>query len=175
VTHFYATPEDLLPVLLNVEKRHSLRYTPCEHHGSRNIPSFTSATELPTLFKPAPYESAVLCPAYLVTNLSTEVVPRAFRSDGMKVWAIDQLENPDSVVISHGGMYGDNILLYGRVSTVHKTPVAVRLQRAIESQLRKAFSKIHAFRVGKQAEALLDSGARLTIAKQSPQTYDLVR
>jgi hypothetical protein len=53
--------------------------------------------------------------------------------------------------------------------------VARRLQRTFDTAIRKHFVKISAFFVGPAAEALLDSGCRLTAAEQSPPEFDLRR
>ena len=173
---FFATAEDLMPVLLRVEERVSIKYTPFGHFSTPDVKSIASASGLPTLFRPAPYDSAVSCPKYLVTELDAVVTSRMIsRHGGTTVWSIDQLQNSESTVLSHGGLFGDDVLLCGELRTVHKTAAAQRLQRAFDSEIRRYFKKIRAFRVGKSAETLLDAGVRLTAAKQSPSTYDLVR
>jgi hypothetical protein len=173
---FFATPEDLLPVLLSVESRCPVAYTLCGHVSEPMVDPFSTARDLPTLFHPQPFESAVAGPAYLVTEAGTKVVLRYIRrNDGTERWAIDQLSNPDSTVLRHGGFYGDNVLLVGEIRTAYKTKAAVRLQRAFDGAVRKHFVKIRAYYVGPKAEALLDSGYRLTTAQQSPPEFDLRR
>jgi hypothetical protein len=173
---FYATAEDLLPVLLSVENKIRIKYTPFDHFKSPIVKAFASALELPTLSLPAPFESAATCPKYLVTHLDATVKPRKIsRHDGKTVWSIDQLENDESTVFSHGGLFGEDVLLYGEVRTVHKNAAAQTLQRAFDTAIRISFTKIQSFRVGKHAETLLDAGVRLTGAKQSPRTNDLAR
>src|SRR3954471_19547928 len=83
--------------------------------------------------------------------------------------------NPDSTVLRHGGLFQENVLLDGEVRTAYKTPVAQRLQRAFDAAIRKHFVMIQAFYVGLAAEALLDSGCRLTAAEQCPPEVDLRR
>jgi hypothetical protein len=95
--------------------------------------------------------------------------------EGRARWSIDQLANPDSTMLWHGGMYGESVLLYGRVATTSKTRVALSLQRAFESAIKKQFVRVKAFYVGAQAEELLDIGFRLTISAESPNDYDLKR
>jgi hypothetical protein len=173
---FFATADDLLPVLLGLEGKHPIKYTPVGQFESPDVPSFASARELPTLFLPAPQASASACPKYLVTCLGAPVKSRRIsRSDGSTAWSIDQLENGESIVFAHGGRFGEDVLLQGEVRTVHGDPVAQKLQRAFDAAIRKAFTKIQAFRVGKEAEALLDAGIRLTAARQSPAKFDLAR
>jgi hypothetical protein len=176
MAHFFATPDDLLPVLVSVEAKHSIVYTPCGHVHKPKVAHFSTARNLPTLFQPQPYESAVGGPAYLITEAGTDVVLRQLSPyEGKDRWSVDQLANPDSTVLRHGGLYGDNVLLHGDVGTAYKTNVAMRLQRAFDAAIRKHFVKIGSFYVGPGAEALLDSGWRLTAAKQCPPEFDLCR
>ncbi|AMV24850.1 hypothetical protein VT84_10665 [Gemmata sp. SH-PL17] len=173
---FFATADDLLSVLLSVEARHSIVYTPFEHICEPRADHFLTARDLPTLFRPQPFESAGSGPGYLVTEVGTDVVLRPLpRYEGKDRWSVDQLTNPDSTVLRHGGLYGDNVLLQGEVRTAHKTRIAARLQRAFDAALRKQFIQIRAFFVGPGAEVLLDSGFRLTTAQQCPPEYDLRR
>jgi hypothetical protein len=90
-------------------------------------------------------------------------------------WSVDQLANPDSTVLRHGGLFKENVLLQGEVRTAYKTKVAQRLQRAFDAAIRKHFVKIQAFYVGPAAGVLLDSGCRLTAAEQCPPESDLRR
>jgi hypothetical protein len=173
---FFATADDLLPVLLGVEAKHAVVYTPFEHIYEPRAEHFGTARDLPTLFKPQPYESAVGGPAYLVTVAGTDVVLRQLsRYEGKDRWSVDQLANPDTTVLRHGGLFKENILLSGEVRTACKTTVAQRLQRAFDAAIRKHFAKIQAFYVGPAAEGLLDSGCRLTAAEQCPPEFDLRR
>jgi hypothetical protein len=176
VAFFHAIAEDLLPVLLSVEARHAVLYTPCGHVYEPRADQFRTARDIPTLFKPQPFESAVGGPAYLVTEVGTDVVFRQLsRYEGKDRWSIDQLANPDSTVLRHGGLYGENVLLQGEIRTAYKTKVAMRLQRAFDAAIRKHFVRIKAFYVGPGAAALLDSGRRLTAAEQCPPEFDLRR
>lgn len=173
---FFATPDDLLPVLLAVEAKIPVAYTPFGHFNEPRVVQIFTASSLPTLFQPAPSESAMSCTAYVVTEAGTSIVLRQLSPyEGKDRWSVDQFCNPDSTVLRHGGIWGRNVLLNGEVRTAHKTKVAARIQRAFDSAIRHAFRKIKAFYVGPQAEGLLDSGWRLTAAEQCPPEFDLRR
>jgi hypothetical protein len=173
---FFATAGDLLPVLMSVEAKRAVVYSPFGHIHEFRADHYGTARDLPTLFRPQPYESSVGGPAYLVTEAGTDVVLRQLsRYEGKVRWAVDQLANPDSTVLRHGGLYKANILLNGEVRTAYKTTIAQRLQRAFDAAIRRHFVKIKAFYVGPAAEALLDSGCRLAAAEQCPLEFDLRR
>lgn len=176
MSHFFATPEDLLPVFASVETRNRLAYTLMDHIDSPRVVSFLSASEIPTLFQPSPADSSINCPAYLVTRADQPISVRELPSSaGTRRWAIDQLDNPESTVLWHGGMYGEGVLLSGRVATASTSPTARSLQRAFDSAIKKQFTRIRSYYVGKHAELLLDGGCRLTMSAQSPALYDLSR
>jgi hypothetical protein len=173
---FFATADDLLPVLFLVEAKHEIVYTPFDQIHEPRVDHFRTARDLPTLFHPQLFESAISGPAYLVTESGAEVVLRQLsRYEGKDRWSVDQLANPDSTVLRHGGIYKDNVLLQGEVRTAYKTAVAQRLQRAFDAAIRKCFVKIQRFYVGPAAEARLDLGCRLTAAEQCPPEFDLRR
>jgi hypothetical protein len=176
MSRFFATPEDLLPVLSSVETRRQVVYTLMGHISAPEVRSFSAAAELPTLFEPAPADSVSAGHAYLVTEATTKVSIRELSVyQGSPRWVIDQLHNPDSTVLQHGGYFGARVLLHGSVRTVSQSPVSASLQRAFDGAIRRHFVRVQAFYVGKQAETLLDSGYRLTFSARAPREYDLRR
>ena len=109
VPFFFATGDDLLPVLSNVEAKRAVVYTPFGHIPGPTAERFRTARDLPTLFQPQPFESSIGGPAYVVTEAGTGVVLRQLsRHEGKDRWAVDQLANPDSTVLRHGGLFKDN-------------------------------------------------------------------
>jgi hypothetical protein len=176
MAHFFATPEDLLPVLLSVEASRTLAYTLTGHVDSPEAHSFHTCRELATLFEPSPTDAASTGPAYLITEATAPVSLRELPPYGGKNrWAIDQLLNPDSTVLRHGGIHGAHVLLSGEVRTASKSPTATSLQRTFDAAFRKHFVRIKAFYVGSRAEAMLDSGYRLAASSRSPAENDLHR
>ena len=172
---FYATGEDLIPVFETVESKLSLKYTSCSHLESPELDYFYSGADLPTLNEPLSNGSAINSPTYLISRRETEIKPREITIHRKAFFSIDQLDNADTAVFSHGGFYGESVLLHGRVATASKSETSLKLQRTFASSIKKHFSKIQAFYVGCRAEKLLDNGYRLTFADQSPQNYDLKR
>jgi len=175
--HFFATANDLLPILAAVESSRGLTYTRTGHMNSPEVVSFRSGESLPTLRASATSETASTGVAYLVNEIERLVVPRLIYVHGEENprWAIDQLKNPDSTVLWHGGFWGGNVLLNGRIASASKSAPSQSLQRAFATQLKRQFCRLQAFYVGEEAAALLDSGTRLTMSAQSPRAFDLVR
>ncbi len=71
--------------------------------------------------------------------------------------------------------WGDAVLLYGKFGAVSSHPDSLALLRESRLEIRKRFKRIKAYYVGPQAERMLDSGMRLTLALQTPTTFDLAR
>lgn len=171
---FFATADDLLPVFERVESKHRLAYTLCGLFPIRKYQSFPSGAVLPSLRAQATHPNAIAGAQYLVTPVDQSVVIREVpqKSGGIR-YAIDQLENPDSIAIQLGGIFPPDILLGGRVGTASSTAFAKQIHRAYSSAVAKFFLQIRAFYVGPQAQELWRTGHRLTQSAQSPREYDL--
>ncbi len=173
--YFFATAADLVPVFSRVEARWSLVYTPAGLWESRGVRAWSRGEELPSLRQPAPGRSTVQCPVYLVTPAEVAVqVREVTQVAGGKRYAVDQLVNPDSVTMCHGGSPAPGVLLAGRVGTCGGTATSEKLFQAFANALGKAFIKVKAFWVGPEARELLAAGCRLTQSADSPPEYDLV-
>lgn len=113
---------------------------------------------------------------YLVLDrdraVSVRIIPQR---NGGKKYAVDQLDNRDSVSLQIGGMIDDDRLVAGQIGTATNEPSSAEIfslfARAIEDQ----FVKIKSYYVGPEAMRLLDRGIRLTPTSKSPKDYDLVR
>jgi hypothetical protein len=103
------------------------------------------------------------------------VSQRVRRDDGSVRYLFDQLENDASITFNPAGLWGNDLLLHGRLATVWDDEVSQTLMKQFAKPLRKSFRKIKAFWVGPEAEAMLDAGKRLTIGAQSPRDFDLRR
>jgi hypothetical protein len=172
--HFYATSDDLLPVLERAERKHRVAYTLTGSFESPMLTTVFSGSTIATLASRAPHPNASGGYSYLVTPADVEVVIREIpqRAGGIR-YAVDQLANPISITFDHGGFYAPDILLFGRVATCSDHPKAATLYRAFATSVAKSFTRIRAFYVGPKAEELLRRGCRLAIGANSPRDYDL--
>lgn len=171
-TIFFATREDILPVLKDFETAGSVKYIPMGTDISPSYSTFTQGACIPNLGR-ASHASAINCESFLVCNAECEINLRSLSSNGKVRFAIDQLKNPDTIVFSPGGEWNKEILLHGRLSTASQSKMSQALMRKFHKALRKTFVKIKAFYVGPQALSLLKGGKRLTISAQSPREFDL--
>src|SRR5215472_4541180 len=167
--HFFATKNDLVPVLRCVEQRTPVKYVLFGHFPIPESPTFRRGEEIPNLGI-APGESHVSCPIFLICDPGLKLITRAING----VYSFDQLENPDTITFSTGGLWKD-ILLYGEFATCTGSfsPIAKRLLQRYTYQVRKHFKYIGAYYVGAEAEEMLKQGKRLTLAEQTPKSFDL--
>lgn len=92
---------------------------------------------------------------------------------GVQRFAIDQLLNPNTAVLSPGGRWKEDIVLTGNFATASQTDAAQNLMRRFQASLRKICTRVRGSYVGPEAMSLLQSGARLTDAEQCPREFDL--
>jgi hypothetical protein len=172
---FFATPSDLDELLRSIEGAMHLRFVRTGLFDRPDPESTSSLRESPGLGV-AVVGDAQREAGYLVMESTASLVVRPVvqRSGGTK-YAIDQLENPTSIFLRPGGVFGESAVISGQVGTVSEDPRSVRLFRLVEKAIRGRFEKIQSFYVGPGAVALLDRGWRLTTGMKSPALYDLRR
>jgi len=172
-TLFFATKEDLLPVFAAVERSLGLQYVRTGLFASAQPEVIHCGDFLPQLGV-APGDSTNLCPRYLVTMAEMLIkVRRIPQRDGGVKFGIDQLENPDSIVLQTGGRFSSSVFLHGSIGTISSTNASRQTYKVFHSSIGKEFRRIKAFFVGVGCLALLETGVRLTAAAQSPKDFDL--
>jgi hypothetical protein len=171
---FFATKNDIIPVIRLAESAIKLKYTLTGLHFAPEVIYLSSAMEIPTLGV-ATKENAINGASYLVLRDEDEVVvhERPQVRGGIR-YEVSQFGNPRTITFQHGGTFEDKILLYGRIGTVSIDPVSMDLYRLFCGGVRKHFRKIRSYYVGPEADSCLENGWRLTISAQSPREFDLV-
>lgn len=173
---FFATPSDIIPVLRRLDSEAPLKYV---ETGNLTRPDRAIHLDSSTLPEPgiATHESGIASRSYLVLPRDAEVRIRKFVGRaGEDRWSLHHNENPDSVVLTPAGLWGD-VLLEGKVDTLHEAPAAQQLMKWFLAALkREGFTRVRdGAWLGREARGLLDAGKRLTQAAQSPPEYDLQR
>jgi hypothetical protein len=170
---FYATKEDLLPILEFAEASKPLQYARTGHYARSKLEVLLNGTSIPELGT-ANNDSSTGCDSYLILDQSVGVAVRdILQQDGITKYLVDQLVNPDSVVMTAGGARMPDVLLHGRVATASDSPQSQQLMKLFASAFRKRFKKVKALWVGNQALSQLQRGTRLTIAVSSLSEFDL--
>jgi hypothetical protein len=171
--YFYATKEDLFPVLKMVEQGKSLKYVRMGNFTKPELDIYMHGSEIPNFGK-ANSKAGSTCEAFLVCDHATNVNMRAFKGNGaIDRFCVDQLLNPDTVTFTPAGAWNEDILLDGRVATVSQSPTSQELMKLFQKAIKKHFTKIRAFYVGSEAHSMLKAGKRLAIGADSPREFDL--
>jgi len=171
---FFATKNDLLLVLCELEAKRKIKYTRAGLIKGPTPEMWESGANLPDLGRAAG-DQAVACDTFLILDgASTADVISRGTFNGEYRYDVDQGKNPNSVILNVGGEWVDGSLISGGVATISSSPISQSLMRAIHSAVKKHFTRVQAFWVGPEALAALRSGKRLTYAVQSPRNYDLV-
>ena len=171
----FATRGDVLALLGSVEETRAIQYVLVGLFDREPPIVATAAHEIENLGI-AQSGDQNLVPAFLVQDPKSKVNVRRIpqRRGGVK-YAIDQLKNPKSVVISAGGEYREEALIAGQIGTVSSDKDSLALLDVFAYELRKRFIKIQAYWVGKCAARALESGLRLTANITAPKEADLSR
>ena len=171
---FFATKDDLLLVLCELEAKRQIKYTRAGMLKESEPEVWESAFALPGLGRAAGDQS-VACDSFLIFDgASTVNVVSQEMLNGDDRYDVDQATNPNSVILNAGGEWVDGSLISGGVTTISVSPISQWLMRAVHSGIKKHFTRVQAFWVGPEALAALRSGKRLTYAVQSPPEYDLL-
>jgi hypothetical protein len=171
--HFFATANDLIPGFRRFEQARAVQYVLTGHFDSPKPTVFTAGEALPELGR-APAGDASRVPAFLVL---TRDAPVAFReipqSSGGMVFAVDQLQNPDSTVFRAGGVEEESVLISGEIATTGVTLEALEVHRLMVRTVTKGFRRVRSFWLGPEAFAMFAAGARLTQSVSRSRLYDL--
>lgn len=113
---------------------------------------------------------------YLVVDRGIVVSLRPVsQRTGGQMYAVDQVDNPHTIVLHVGGVLADQHLIAGQIGTVGNSKQSDEMHSLFARVIQKRFEKVKAFYVGPEAAAMLDSGARLSATPKSPKAYDLTR
>ncbi len=170
---FFATKEDLRQLMAAVECVVPIQYVRMGVFAKDAVERHEHIDDIPNLGNAAT-DSAATGDEFLVVMKDCTAKTYAVQgNDGKIRYFVDQLANENSVTFSPGGFRGSGVLLHGRFATVHDDPVSQALMGQFSKALRRSFRKLKAYWVGREAERLLDAGARLTMSAQAPREFDL--
>ena len=170
---FFASRNDIIAVLDRFDATGAVKYVPSGTISSPSCSGFDKGSSIPNLGT-ASNASAINSQTFLICTSDTEISLRPLADNDCRIrFAVDQLQNPDTIVFSPGGLWNNNILLSGRAGTVSQSRLSQDLMKRFQRALKADFQKVRAFYVGPEAMESLKNGQRLTTAAQSPPEFDL--
>lgn len=172
---FFATPEDVVPVLTRFEAGEPLKYVALGDFTTPNRSIYLQASDIPDPGI-ATHETGSASMGYMVSlRDTTNHMQRFIGKKGEHRWSLNNGDNEETVMLTMAGLWEDGTLLPGLMDTLHQTPVAQRLMRKFIAALKQeSFVRLDIWWVGKSAMSMLQAGRRLaTSAVQSPPQFDL--
>ena len=171
--HLYAVKDDLITVLRQIEASEEVEYVQIENYLTEKAKIYESLIMYEELGinTTGKQEQGV---QFLVTKKNHSIrFDKVSRNDGSTVFLVHQRNNPDSIIISPGGLYEDNCIIAGNIATISGSNVSMKLYSNYVKQFKKNFTCIHQFWIGEQAKKILHNGGRLTTGINRPLLYDL--
>lgn|SRR5215472_3166934 len=105
---FFATRNDILPLMERVERRVSVKYVRMGRFLTSRLEVFKRAADLPDIGS-ACSESAVGCEQFLICDPVLAInLDRA--NDEERSYHVNQLYNPDTIVLNPGGLWKSDVL-----------------------------------------------------------------
>jgi hypothetical protein len=163
-TPFFATQADLISVVQELISAYKVRLVRGGTFDDPNPQLVDDINELKS------------CETYLLIGQGGHIEMRSIElREGGQRYSIDQLNNPDSIVLHTGGLRAGEQLIAGQIGTAVDSEGAIALYNLFVKLIRRQFEKIKSYYVGREAAAMLDSGTRLSATPKSRPDYDLVR
>lgn len=173
-TSFFLGKPSLISVFSGDSDLSSLRFTRCGPIASSEFLSFSAISDIPHLGV-SPAGASVRDPMYLVTRPGAVVQPRTItHNDGGTRAILDQLKNPDSVVIAFGGDHESGALIAGSVGTATDSKVAMDIFESIQRAFKSVASKRKSFWIDSPALECARSGRRLTTDYRMSGDRDII-
>lgn len=171
--HFFATSADMMSVITSIENTWQLDYYEAGLFDSSTAVLHHSLLAISTLALPTP-NSGVHCTRYLVLDSPSDLQIRTIpQKCGSPKYAIDQLVNPESLIIQLGGIHQDGMLIVSSIGTAHKSTFSTSLLSAYRRCFKKQFQVINGIFVGREAHMFLNTGWHLVFDVTQPREYDL--
>jgi len=109
----------------------------------------------------------------MVSLRTSPVVLRRIDARTGPIHTIDQLLNPDTVVITVGGFFAPSVLIAGSLGAAHDTSISRALFASWRRPIRRMWRKRKSAYLGPQALEAFEAGSRLTWSASGAREFDL--
>ena len=169
---FFAEQQDLQQLIAAVEATTLCQYYEAGSFETSSIPSYTSLLDIPTLGT-VPFGAMTLATRILLLPAGTTLATRAVtQRTGSVRYLVDQLANPQSLVLTLGGAFQSGVLVASGIGTLAKDVVSMTLYGAWVKRI-KQLQRVSDTYVAPHAYRRLQAGWRLTTNANLPSEYDL--
>ncbi|MFT4019729.1 MAG: hypothetical protein QM668_22385 [Agriterribacter sp.] len=153
--YYFADAVDMYPIFQKFENLESVQYFQTGMFDSSLTPSFISIFEYGNLGKVLNGDWNHTDSFLIIKkgiHINVREVPQ--KKGGYK-FAIDQMNNPKSIVFKVAGVLKDGILVGGYMGTISNNEDSLRLFKSLTLLIKKEFKKIGSSYVGKSAQQKL--------------------
>jgi hypothetical protein len=170
---YFAEASDIKPLIGEFETNVEVHYYETGMFDNNKIPEYNSLIVRPD-FGHVDSGDWNQTKSFLIVPKNLNVVVRQVsQKRGGIYFAVDQMENPKSTVLKLSGIYKENILVAGKIATISNEDFSLKCFKILSSAIKKEFTKVGMFYVGKHALEKLKLGWRLVTIDKSPKEYDL--
>jgi hypothetical protein len=172
-TFFFADYDDIKSIIESIESDNYVKYCQVGLFDINPTPELNSFFELTTIGY-VKYGDWNLNSAFLIVDKNSDINIRSVEQikGGIK-YAVDQKNNPNSIVFKPSGIYKEGVFVAGSIGTISETDFSKKLFKTYSSLIKKNFMKVGSFYVGKNALNKLNNGWRFVTNEKSPSEYDL--
>ncbi len=171
---FLGIKEDLLNILIYIESNFKIQYIKagllCD------IPSIEKTLKNKSNLGIVDHKDWNFNEKFLILNQDTELMIRKIeqRRGGVK-YAIDQLKNQNSIVVSLGGYnQSENAIIASKITALYDTDFINKIYKELSKIIKKNSKKTGRFYISKGALDMSTKGVRLTEDSRSTRNFDIV-
>lgn len=126
---FFLTRSDLMEIVQDVEKEISLQYIKRASYSSDVLEEYDSLLEYKELG--INKTGNHLGESFVVIEKSNRLVTRKVKlADDSIRYFVDQKENPDSIILTPGGIFEEGYLICGEIGTISSSEASIRTLRS---------------------------------------------
>ena len=169
---FFTLKEDLLEILSDIEEIKKVKYVKNGAYDKKEYVIYKSIAEFEDLGinRSGDHNS----PLYLVLNLSDPIISEGVIQNKTREikYFLGQHMNKNSIAFWPGGLYEENFLIHGHVSTISDDEKSEELYKIFKKAFSKKFKKIKNWYFGKEALSIAKDVRLITIGIKQPKTND---
>lgn len=169
--YFYLTSQDLLEVLSELTTSETLQFVPVERYSDPKEVVVYDLAELTTLGVARCGSELSEDKFLIMAKGATVATLRNEHTDKTASYDVVPGYNPDSVILSAGGEFGDNCIIRGRFRPSSDSRFAVNLYRKLQRLMTEKCLLANKHYLGQTALRRLQEGAVLTHAANSDPSY----
>lgn len=167
------TKEDLLTIFQEIEKNTLLKYIYGGIYNSNMVEEYQAIKDYKNLginISGNHQDERLL----IMEKNDPLIIREVLQETGGVKYFVDEMKNNNAISFWPGGIYNENFIICGHVSTINQTSSSIKLVNTVIKQIKKQ-SKVNVGRyyVGADAMDLYNAMRFITMNVNQPEEYDL--